>query len=374
MASKQLTNTGVQLGDETHPLNSTSSEIIQKNPILYSLLTMSDEEFNTEYRSRENDAAANFKAQSSQHSSNESTSSTSTKTSNKRKAMANFDDQSLIEEEVYCNVTWDTILCWPATEAGVTIRLPCLPLPRLGPEKFGYRTCGPNGRWEGRFPGDTSMPIGFSNYTTCYTPESMDIYNKFFLNKPPAQAQMIKDSISAVRTMKVVGLWVSFVSCLLELFFFFYFRSLRCHRTRIHRNLFVSIIVQVFIRLLAYVDQYIARAQSGEIAGSPSGSSGAIYDTYALLEYTKTVQFMWMLIEGMYLHNQIAVSVFSKKANYVVFYSMGWGVLIPLTVAWCVTPALTNKNKRGLPVGVARPLIITVSARIRFGEKAYYRS
>ncbi|KAH3715019.1 hypothetical protein DPMN_057722 [Dreissena polymorpha] len=189
------------------------------------------------------------------------------------------------------------------------------------------------------------MPIGFSNYTTCYTPESMDIYNKFFLNKPPAQAQMIKDSISAVRTMKVVGLWVSFVSCLLELFFFFYFRSLRCHRTRIHRNLFVSIIVQVFIRLLAYVDQYIARAQSGEIAGSPSGSSGAIYDTYALLEYTKTVQFMWMLIEGMYLHNQIAVSVFSKKANYVVFYSMGWGVLIPLTVAWCVTPALTNKNK-----------------------------
>ncbi|KAH3715038.1 hypothetical protein DPMN_057742 [Dreissena polymorpha] len=257
-----------------------------------------------------------------------------------------------IAEEVYCNATWDTILCWPAAKAGVTIRLPCPPLPGLDPEKFGYRTCGSNGRWEGRFPGDTSMPIGFSNYTTCYTPESMDIYNKFFLNKTPAQAQMMKDTISAVRTMEVVGLWVSLVSCLLALFIFFYFRSLRCHRTRIHRNLFVSIIVQVFIRLLAYVDNYIARAQGGEIAGSPSGSSGAIYDTpvlceiqYALLEYTKTVQFMWMLIEGMYLHNQIAVSVFSKKPNYVVFYCMGWGVPIPLTVAWCVTQALTNKNK-----------------------------
>ncbi len=109
MASKQLTNTGVQLGDETHPLNSTSSEIIQKNPILYSLLTMSDEEFNTEYRSRENDAAANFKAQSSQHSSNESTSSTSTKTLNKRKAMANFDDQSIKRHKDSRNAKLDAI-------------------------------------------------------------------------------------------------------------------------------------------------------------------------------------------------------------------------------------------------------------------------
>jgi len=34
-----------------------------------------------------------------------------------------------------------------------------------------------------------------------------------------------------------------------------------------------------------------------------------------------------MLIEGMYLHNQIAVSVFSKKPNYIIFYALGWGEL-----------------------------------------------
>jgi len=44
-----------------------------------------------------------------------------------------------------------------------------------------------------------------------------------------------------------------------------------------------------------------------------------------MLEYTKSVQFMWMLIEGLYLHNQIAVSVFSKKPNYFIFYAIGWG-------------------------------------------------
>ena len=49
---------------------------------------------------------------------------------------------------------------------------------------------------------------------------------------------------------------------------------------------------------------------------------------YALLEYTKSVMFLWMLIEGLYLHNQIAVSVFSKKPNYTIFYAMGWGECI----------------------------------------------
>ncbi|KAH3835662.1 hypothetical protein DPMN_109020 [Dreissena polymorpha] len=93
--SKQLTNAGVRVDDETHPLHLTPSEMIRKHPILYSLLTMTDEEIKTEYRSRENDAAANFMAQPSQQCSNDSTGSTSTTTSNKRKAIANSDGQTV---------------------------------------------------------------------------------------------------------------------------------------------------------------------------------------------------------------------------------------------------------------------------------------
>ena len=44
-----------------------------------------------------------------------------------------------------------------------------------------------------------------------------------------------------------------------------------------------------------------------------------------LVEYTKTVMFMWMFIEGMYLHNMLVVSVFSGKPNYVLYYLLGWG-------------------------------------------------
>ena len=56
-------------------------------------------------------------------------------------------------------------------------------------------------------------------------------------------------------------------------------RSLRCHRTRIHKNLFVAISVQIAMRILMVADQYIARKTGGEVAGASSGSSGALYDT-----------------------------------------------------------------------------------------------
>ncbi|KAL3831653.1 hypothetical protein ACJMK2_023381 [Sinanodonta woodiana] len=257
---------------------------------------------------------------------------------------------------IYCNATWDTILCWPAARAGTTVRLSCPPLPGLDTTKYGYRTCSPDGRWEGKIQGDYSNLRGYTNYTNCYTPEAYEVYKKFFLTKTPAEIQTMRDIVSGTRTMEIVGLWLSLVTCLLSLFIFSYFRSLRCHRTRIHRNLFVALIVQISVRLIVYVDQFVARLKGGEVGGAISGGTGAIYDTpvlcetlYSLLEYTKTVTFMWMLIEGVYLHNMIAVSVFSKKPNYVVFYAAGWGFPVLVTLAWVVIMAIKYKTKCWFP-------------------------
>ena len=44
-----------------------------------------------------------------------------------------------------------------------------------------------------------------------------------------------------------------------------------------------------------------------------------------MVEYTKTVMFVWMFIEGMYLHNMLVVSVFTGRPKYVLFYILGWG-------------------------------------------------
>jgi len=42
--------------------------------------------------------------------------------------------------------------------------------------------------------------------------------------------------------------------------FVFYCRNLWNHRTKIHRNLFIAMSIQVLVRLVVYIDQYLIRS------------------------------------------------------------------------------------------------------------------
>lgn len=42
---------------------------------------------------------------------------------------------------------------------------------------MAYRRCGENSLWDG------PQPLGYSNYTDCYTPESRRLMAKFYGNK-----------------------------------------------------------------------------------------------------------------------------------------------------------------------------------------------
>ncbi|XP_048754972.2 PDF receptor-like [Ostrea edulis] len=252
-------------------------------------------------------------------------------------------------EEDWCRATWDTILCWPPVPPGQTVYMACPPYPGLDPNKMAFRRCGETSVWEG------PQPLGYSNYTDCYTPESWRLLAKFYGNKSAEDRKWMKKIVVGTRTMEIIGLCVSLVSCLTSLFIFCYFRTLRCHRTRIHRNLLVSIIVQVIIRLILYIDQYIAREKQSDYLAA-TGSYIAIFHTptfcetiYTLLEYTESVQFMWMFVEGIHLHNIIAVSFFSGKPNYFVYYVLGWAAPLPFTVAWVVTMLNLHKDSCWFP-------------------------
>lgn len=76
------------------------------------------------------------------------------------------------------------------------------------------------------------------------------------------------------RGLELTGLSISLASLALSLFIFFYFRSLQNHRTRIHKNLFAAIGIQVIVRLTLYMDQAIAGngASSGTAAAAAASS------------------------------------------------------------------------------------------------------
>lgn len=56
-------------------------------------------------------------------------------------------------------------------------------------------------------------------------------------------------------------------------------RTLRCHRTRIHRNLFVAILIHIAIQLTVHTDQFVARLSGDDVGGTAVSSLGTIHNT-----------------------------------------------------------------------------------------------
>ncbi|XP_049800306.1 PDF receptor-like [Schistocerca nitens] len=260
---------------------------------------------------------------------------------------------------LYCNWTWDQVLCWPPTRAGTTAKQRCPSFNGLDQTKFAVRRCSLEGRWEGR---DPSSPQGWTNYTPCYLPETLQLMRRLYAGSEAA-AKVKLEIAERTRALEIVGFSVSLAALLVALAIFCRFRSLRNNRTRIHRNLFVAMVVQVVIRLTLYADQAVVRGgggggvqeQAAAGAAPPGGGGGGtggghrqgIDNTpvlceasYVLLEYARTSMFMWMFVEGLYLHNAVTVTVFQESSFLLVYSLLGWGVPVLMTAAWAATTAV----------------------------------
>eukprot|EP00094_Tigriopus_californicus_P011305 TCALIF_10912-PA protein Name:"Similar to Pdfr PDF receptor (Drosophila melanogaster)" AED:0.04 eAED:0.04 QI:47/1/0.5/1/1/0.5/2/0/96 len=95
-------------------------------------------------------------------------------------------------------------------------------------------------------------------------------------------------------------------------------------------NLFASMILQCFIRLIIYIDQFVVREDGFTITAASNVSMKGIDNTpflcqtfYTLIEYGKTAMFLWMFIEGVILYHMTTVAYSRGPANQNVFYFCG---------------------------------------------------
>ncbi|GLH04197.1 PDF receptor [Gryllus bimaculatus] len=248
------------------------------------------------------------------------------------------------------------------------------------PAEFAHKKCGADGRWEGRpgsggggggsvggggATGGDGQPGGVGggggggsggggggggtvldvSASGSAAPQVLVLMKKLLAG--PVEAAATKLAIAArTRTLEIVGLSVSLAALLLSLAIFCRFRSLRNNRTRIHKHLFVAMVIQVVIRLTLYIDQAVLRGGAASAGvGLRTGlqginTPGLCEVGYVLLEYARTAMFMWMFVEGLYLHNMITVSVFQEHAYYAAYPLLGWGAPVVMTTAWAVTTGL----------------------------------
>lgn len=52
-----------------------------------------------------------------------------------------------------------------------------------------------------------------------------------------------------------------------------------------------------------------------------------------LLEYARTAMFLWMFIEGLYLHNVVTVTVFQGRFPHLLYAALGWGAPVVMAVS-----------------------------------------
>ncbi|KAM3585403.1 uncharacterized protein V6R79_017001 [Siganus canaliculatus] len=202
---------------------------------------------------------------------------------------------------VECNTTWDGWLCWYEAEAGTTAEQSC-------PDYFddfdtraaASKECTETGEW-GRHPKSNRT---WTDFTNCKAniPQRKATMNHFYL--------------------VMIGHGLSLVSLLISLAIFFYFKSLSCQRITLHKNLFLSFVLNSIITVVWLTKH------------------GHTYDDYVTCKllmfihlYLLSCNYFWMLCEGIYLHTLIVVAVFAEKQHLVWYHLLGWGFpLVPAVI------------------------------------------
>lgn len=55
------------------------------------------------------------------------------------------------------------------------------------------KKCGYNGRWEGQNGTNNDSPHGWANYTTCMTPEMLQLHGKVYTNAIEGNVSICKN-------------------------------------------------------------------------------------------------------------------------------------------------------------------------------------
>ncbi|XP_063224889.1 PDF receptor-like [Bacillus rossius redtenbacheri] len=277
---------------------------------------------------------------------------------------ANYSSSAYV---LYCPAVWDTVLCWPPTEAGATAIQRCPKSKGIDDTKYAYKTCRPEGVWQGRQPGDLGSPWGWTNYTTCLKPDLLKTMKKLY----GMYVEAYKDRVTVSKsgwTVEQVGLGLSLVALLVSLFILFKSRYGRGKEVRLHRNLLGAMLAQVLLRLLVYMDRAL---KVGDLEQLPSplqlrNTPILCEICYSLLEYSRTAMFLWLFMDAYVTHSHVTGGALKRKLGYRTSLAIGWGSSAVVTTAWLVTTLIKHSTQRCLRGYTATPYFW-----IQFGPRIF---
>uniref|UniRef100_A0A8K9V1V5 Glucagon receptor b n=1 Tax=Oncorhynchus mykiss TaxID=8022 RepID=A0A8K9V1V5_ONCMY len=215
-----------------------------------------------------------------------------------------------------CNRTFDQYACWPDGLPGTTVNVSCpwyLPWYRKVQQGVVYRVCSGDGRWAPK------------NTSECEQDDPGQHYGSI---------------LSKFRAMYTVGYSLSLGALVLALGILVSFRKLHCMRNNIHMNLFSSFIlraVSILIKDVLLDSLSVPLILRGTVAGCRIAM--------VMMQYSVIANNYWLLVEGIYLHSLLVVTVFTERNYFCIYLFIGWGAPLIFVLPWVIVKYLYENEE-----------------------------
>ncbi|XP_066303110.1 corticotropin-releasing factor receptor 2-like isoform X2 [Branchiostoma lanceolatum] len=216
-----------------------------------------------------------------------------------------------------CNATFDNITCWPPSQPGVLVHMPCpaeLRGHRYDVTDNVTKLCRSNGTW-----------ARIADYGNCHE----IIFTKNETENPR------RWHLKAAVLLNDIGHSISLVCLSLALMLFLYLKSIRCTRNNIHLNLILTFI-------LKNTTWFIMKSVVTE---RHTSNDWVCRTVVTLFNYFKVTNFFWMFVEGLYLYIMIAHAYGTEKVKFWIYILIGWCIPIVIVLIWAIVKLFLQNDQ-----------------------------
>ncbi|XP_074658941.1 secretin receptor-like isoform X2 [Tubulanus polymorphus] len=243
----------------------------------------------------------------------------------------------------FCRAVWDGISCWPSTPPGQTVVQPCPVYFRLfNTLGNASKVCTADGHWYI----DPILNTSWTNYSECF-----HVYEPA-QSTAPNVSLLMQRHLGYITTMYSVGYVISLISLIVAVAIMLAFRRLYCPRNIIHINLFMSFILRASMCLMKdslLVDKLgferdVFRLADGSLRFHDNMTHWECKLFFTAFHYSFSANYTWILIEGLYLHMLIYVTVFTENSSVKWFILMGWGAPMLSIIPWLIVRLILDNT------------------------------
>ncbi|XP_018603512.1 glucagon receptor-like isoform X1 [Scleropages formosus] len=231
---------------------------------------------------------------------------------------------------VVCNRTFDQYACWPDGVPGTIVNVSCpwyLPWYYEVQHGLVFSVCDKNGKWTSR------------NTSECDQEDSAQ--------------QQYGQMLAKLQVMYTVGYSLSLGALTLALTILVAFRKLHCMRNNIHMNLFASFILRALSILVKDALLNTSQLNFSENATLDYQVENLVNDkmvtgcriAVVMMQYSVMANNYWLLVEGIYLHNLLVVTVFTERNYFKIYLCIGWGAPLMFLLPWIVVKYLYENEE-----------------------------